>query len=80
MAHSLSCLLMQVSNDKQKIQQIVRSISEGAQSALSAAQSAGWGDEARTFYCYSLATQIVTRAEGDQFDANYYDQVRVERS
>ncbi|CAM9266263.1 unnamed protein product [Chrysoparadoxa australica] len=63
-----------ISNDAQKIADVVNSIVTQGGDELAVAEQAGWGDEARQYYDLNLALQIISRAEGDQFNASGFEQ------
>ncbi len=65
-----------VSNDAARIADVVQSTFKGGGELLAAAEAAGWGKQAREYYFYSVAEQVVNRTESDQFNANHFELVR----
>ncbi len=64
-----------VSNDAARMADVVQSTFEGGGELLAAADAAGWGKQAREYYFYSVAEQVVNRTESDQFNANHFELV-----
>ncbi len=64
-----------VSNDADRMADVVQSTFIGGGELLAAAEAAGWGKQAREYYFYSVAEQVVNRTESDQFNANHFELV-----
>ncbi len=64
-----------VSNDSARIADVVQSTFKGGGELLAAADAEGWGKQAREYYFYSVAEQVVNRTESDQFNANHFELV-----
>ncbi len=65
-----------VSNDAARIADVIESTFIGGGELLTSAEAAGWGKQAREYYFYSVAEQVVHRTESDQFNANHFELVR----
>ncbi len=64
-----------VSNDATRMADVVQSTFKGGGELLAAADAAGWGKQAREYYFYSVAEQVVNRTGSDQFNANHFELV-----